>query len=307
MDAFAYACVSVNKPLVDINDQWKPYIPVWYLNRPTSNTPTSTATTVSNTATAINSDVTSHISKGTVSGIAVAGVLAFGAMITCGVSYWRGRKKLKRKSKETAEIADALQVNGITQRIDQLNYRRPSNGDAVAPPAQHDAYGYPKPQSAEEHYVPEYPDNNQRSHSQVSLGTTAVATSPYLYQRYRSPAEYDRSFGVDGYPLRIPKARPSQDRQGMSALTATPIQKNSINAYQAYRPFVGHKRGVGKRPPHRDIPHASSDNLGKMAVTESYGQKHPHAMEDSHTPSGFDAIQSAKPAYDEYGKKAFYR
>jgi hypothetical protein len=191
MDAFAYACVKVNKPLVDINDQWKPYIPAWYLNRPLNPSPSSTipsptAVVASSTATVIANGITSNLSNGAVVGVVISSIVAFGAMSLCGIFYWRSRKKLKRKSREVAQMADALRQDGFTRRIDQLRYGQ-SDANLGLMPALHDQCGYDKSLSINGQYVPARAA--RESHSQEDLGTITVTENPDLYHAHMRSVE----------------------------------------------------------------------------------------------------------------------
>jgi hypothetical protein len=183
MDAFAYACVKVNKSLIEINDQWKPYIPAWYLNRPLNLSPSSsisspTVIVVSSTATIIAGEFTSQLSKSAVVGVVVGSIVAFGAMSLCGIFYWRSRKQLKRKSREVAQMADALQQDGFTRRIDQLRHGQ-SDANLGLMPALHDPCGHAKSLSFDGQYRPACAAGE--SHSQGNLAAMAVTENPDLY------------------------------------------------------------------------------------------------------------------------------
>jgi hypothetical protein len=194
MDAFAYACVKIHRPLVDINDQWKPYIPAWYLNRPlypssSLTIPSPTVIVASTTVTIIAGAITSPLSKSAVVGVVIGSIVAFGAMSLCGIFYWRSRKKLKRKSREVAQMADALQQDGFTRRIDQLRYGQ-SDANLELMLALHDPCGYDKSLFVDGQYVPARAA--RESHSQEDLGTITVTENPDLYHAHMRLTEYER-------------------------------------------------------------------------------------------------------------------
>jgi hypothetical protein len=194
MDAFAYACVKVNKSLIEINDQWKPYIPAWYLNRPLNPSPSSTIPSptvivASSTATIIAGEIASQLSKSAVIGVVVGSIVAFGAMSLCGIFYWRSRKKLKRKSREVAQMADALQQDGFTRRIDQLRYGQ-SDANLGLMPALHGPCGYDKSLFVDGQYVPARAA--RESHSQEDSVSKTVTENPDLYHANMRSAEYER-------------------------------------------------------------------------------------------------------------------
>jgi hypothetical protein len=190
MDAFAYACYKTNKTFADINDQWRPYIPTWYpipTNTPTgSSSPTNRAST---TATVLTSAPTATLSEGAIAGIAVGSLGALIIMAVCGFFLWRAKKKLERKSREVAQMADALQQDGVQRRIDELRYGSESHDSlstagVAKRPGQQGVYGHytPASYSGEEYIstVPPRPPLRGPRDGVNSLGTTAVTTSPVL-------------------------------------------------------------------------------------------------------------------------------
>jgi hypothetical protein len=312
MDSFAYACVTVNKPINDVDDLWKPFVPAWYLARATSSGAShvslSTAITATNPPTIAPVTSKSHLTEGAVTGVAVGGVLAFGAMAICGIFYWRAREKLKRKSKENAEIADALQDNGFTRRIDQLNYGISSDVSVVAPIVQYDAYGH----DAHGHLKPQVPThlynlapvpkpapapaaNIRRSRSSHNMDTAAVGSSPDPYGgHYKSSAMPE--------PVQNPSnhshSRSSPDSLGTTAVTTTALQRYSIDPYQAHKPYTNPDGGsfncLSQQASHR----TSREFNSKTTFPASrYSQR-----------QDVDEITPAKPPmYDKFGRKITYR
>jgi hypothetical protein len=315
MDSFAYACVAVNKPIVDIDDLWKPFVPAWYLNRPTTSLPSSTATpglnsstvAASNTPTVTSVSESSHLSEGAVAGVVVGGVLAFSAMAVCSTFYWRARKKLKRKSKENAEIADALQNNGFTRRIDQLNYRTPSTESVVAPVAQHDAYGHDayshyKPHLSTQRYHPArflVPGSAPISdiwhaHSRDSTGSTAVASDPDPYGHYKPSAVPE----VDRYPSNHSRSCSSPDSPGRTPVTASSLQRHTIDPYQAYKPCAGLEGAINN-----DVPYNTGPSTSRKAMSKTNSPVQPYSQD--HDP--VEIRSATPPMYDTYGRKITYR
>jgi hypothetical protein len=311
MDSFAYACVTVNKPIADINDLWKPFVPAWYLARATSSVPTSVSSSAAiattNTPPLASVASSSHLSEGAIAGVAVGGVLAFGAMAICGIFYWRARKKLKRKSKENAQIADALQDNGFTRRIDQLNYGIPSDVSVEAPAAQHDAYGHDmygqyKPQALAQRYsassvlvsAPAPDANIRHSRSSHSMDTTAVAFSPDPYGYYKPSGMPE----PDRYPSNHSRSRSSPDSQGVRAVTTSPLQRFSVGPYQTSRPYTSLDDGSSNYPSQRASPRTSRESTSKTTLPVSqYSQLQ---QLDEITPA-------TPPMYDRFGRKITYR
>jgi hypothetical protein len=238
MDAFAYACYEVNKTLVDINDQWRPYIPTWYpISTKTPNSNPSPTTSTSTTATIIAGAPTTTLSEGAIAGIAVGALGAVIIMAICGFFFWRAKKKLKRKSREVAQMADALQQDGVQRRIDELRYGSESHnsssavGVAKSTPVHQDVYGhYNSASDGEGEYIstvppPPPPMRGPRSRHN-SLGTTAVGTS-LPTDAYTHPAEYEQGSGGYRAERRTDTLRASQDSLGTTAVTTSPVQRYS--------------------------------------------------------------------------------
>jgi hypothetical protein len=152
MDSFAYACYKDNDLLIEMNEQWQPYIPSWYPMSSSPATPTDTGAP-SITATIVTSAPTLTLSEGAIASIAVSGLAAAIFMAICGFCFWRSNKKLKRKSREVAHMADALQQGGVAQRIDELG--RPGYDLPLPPsPARNDSYSHYSPAKSDEELTP---------------------------------------------------------------------------------------------------------------------------------------------------------
>jgi hypothetical protein len=152
MDSFAYACYKDNNLLIEMNEQWQPYIPSWYPMSSSPATPTGTGAP-STTTTIITSAPAPTLSEGAIAGIAVGGLAALIFMAICGFCFWRSNKKLKRKSREVAHMADALQQRGVAQRIDELG--RPGY-DLQLPrsPVRNASYSHYSPAKSDEELTP---------------------------------------------------------------------------------------------------------------------------------------------------------
>jgi hypothetical protein len=241
MDAFVYACYEANKTLADINDQWRPYIPTWYpISTKTPSGNPSPTTSASTTATIITGAPTTTLSEGAIAGIAVGAIGAVIIMAICGFFFWRAKKKLKRKSREVAQMADALQHDGVQRRIDELRYGSESHdslsavGVAKSTPGHQGVYGQYNPAShGEGEYIstvppPPPPPHMRGPRDRVnSLGTTAITGAPN--DIYVHPAEYEQ--GVGGYRAeRRTDTHASQDSLGTTAVTTSPVQRYSHDA-----------------------------------------------------------------------------
>ncbi|KAH7064455.1 hypothetical protein BKA63DRAFT_558364 [Paraphoma chrysanthemicola] len=164
MDAFAYACDTIGRPMIDVNDQWQRYVPQWYLDKnatvSTSSIPLSTATSTSSAAPAAPANKSPPLSEGAIGGIVVAGACLIAILLAGFFLLRRMRKKVDRKTKEAAELADTHHRDGFQARIDQLRYGHNSQESlgttAVAAssraahhdphdPYAHDPYGHYKP------------------------------------------------------------------------------------------------------------------------------------------------------------------
>jgi hypothetical protein len=191
MDVFAYACYEANKTLVDINDQWRPYIPTWY-PMPTGTTTGSSSPTVgaSTAATVITGLPTTFLSEGSIAGITVGAIGAVTIMAICGFFFWRNKKKLKRKSREVAQMADALQQDGVQRRIDELRYHSSSHDSLTAvpkSPVNPDPYDHYNPTTRNKEYYKPQPSGDGLS----TKGITASPPNPYAHYNLSVEDECD--------------------------------------------------------------------------------------------------------------------
>jgi len=126
MDSFAYSCDKAGKPLIDINDQWKPFVPAWYIDehspRTSSTAPSATGATQTSVVPMADHKM---LSTGAIAGIGVGVGCLFLALILAGlVFYRRSKKKLKETEREKAVMADKLHDGrgGVDSRINELQY-----------------------------------------------------------------------------------------------------------------------------------------------------------------------------------------
>jgi FtsZ-interacting cell division protein ZipA len=303
MSAFANACMEVKKPLSNVVDQWKPYVPAWY--RDPGSTPSVTTGVPSTNATsaaAIPAAKTPgyHPTTGMIAGIAVGAVAIAGLLCMCGWFARRNQKKAKRKDREKAHLADAMNPNGVTRRIDELTWGPPShenvNSSATTksnsvwkPEPYYDAYGNYLPRMSEE-----------RSSNTIVPGPRSNLDDPT--GPYNSPTANEEHY-IPGPPIRAP---PSRASLGTTAASPSP------RSYQAYKPpspdhGIARQRSpydysVGRRPSRRPDSRMSDDSMGTTAVTASPVQR--YSMEPPLQPQ---PLNVRKPNYDEYRQKITYR
>lgn len=267
MDAFAYACTKANKTLVDITTQWERYVPQWYLDSQSSSTTTAAAGPTG--ATIVTNNSHNDLSDGAIAGISVAAIAAAVLLAICGLVFWRKDQKLKRKSREVAQMADAMQPGGVQQRIDQLRYGSSSDEDIRSEPVSKD--------HEHEYYA-------------------HVATSRDGHEPQRgyvsSLPRFNLRTGGTPYPYANGAATPYP--HGTAEFLQSPR-----TAYQLY-PY---ERNVGRRVSHRSAMTgcASTDSMGTTAVTSS-----PLRRYSVDHDAGFDAARPRVPVYDEHGGKVTY-
>jgi hypothetical protein len=226
-----------------MNDQWRPYIPSWYPLSSSSATPNSTAGP-SATATIIAGAPTPALSEGAIAGIAVGGLAVVVLMAICGFCFWRSNKKLKRKSREVAHMADALQQGGVAQRIDELS--RP---------------GY---DSSPEDIV------RSRSGYDSPLPPSLVRNDSYSHY---SPAKTNEELTPS--PLRVRKA---SGEYTMPEYT-TPVARESHDPNGFYTPKSVPEPSYGLVRRRSDL-HGSIASLGTTAVTSSPHLRYSHSPND---------------------------
>jgi hypothetical protein len=283
MGAFANACMELKNPLIDVVDQWKPYVPSWYRD-PESATSTTSAVPSTNATSAAAMPAAKppgyHPATGVIAGIAIGAVVIASLLGLCAWFARRNQKKAKQKDREKAQLADAMNPNGVTRRIDELTWGPPSHENlntsafAKSSPVQpelepcYDAYGnylprvseeqsksffdspqdhyqptspvthYNNPTANEEHYIPS--PTNRAPSSHASLGTTAVSPRLQPYQAYKPPSPYrgiarQRSpydYGVGRRPSSRSNSRMSDDSMVTTAVTASPVQRCSMEPLQ---------------------------------------------------------------------------
>jgi hypothetical protein len=232
MDAFAYACYKDNNLLIDMNDQWRPYVPNWYPMSSSFVTPTGTAAP-SAAATIITGTPKPALSEGAIAGIVVGSLAAVTLMAICGVCLWSSNKKLKRKSREVAHMADALQQGGVAQRIDELG--RPGYD---SPPEELVRSGYDIP-------LPPSPVRND-SYSQYSSVKTNEELTPSSLRVRNASGEYVMP------EYTTPVASENYDPNGFCTPKSAPE----------------HQYGLGR---HRFDLHGSVASFGTTAVPSNKG------------------------------------
>jgi hypothetical protein len=246
MDAFSSACDNVNKPLVDINDQWKPFVPVWYMNKyfPTTSATVPSATEATVTA-IVNSVDHQTLSAGAIAGIGVGvGGLFLGLLIAGTVYFLRSQKKIDGKKKENAKLADQLQPGGVQSYLNDLHHANPMSSQESLGITAVNTYA---PKSKEgstfrtEHYQP------KPAAMGVSYGNES-SSSDMLYEKHgygplaRSPPP----------PMRSPPPRPHRpDEDEM-----IPLPRSSV-PYEIQGSLVYNERGIKAHSWMSPIPTAS--------------------------------------------------
>jgi hypothetical protein len=281
LGAFAKACTDVNRPLIDISERWKPYVPSWYGNSSTiSIRPVTTAVTSTAAAAAVNNSKPA-LRGGAIAGIAIGSLAAIALFLSLSCWAWRNHKKAKRNESEKATLADAMHPDGVQARIDEIKYGTSTSSPMAlsfsdrtksplqpAPLFSHpDACGNVIQRTSEERYGP------LRSRNGAVLESNYDPTTPM--EEHYMPAPLN---------LRIPK---SQDFLGTAAV--------QHDAHATYKPTsLDRSVGVGRSSSHRLRPRNSQDSMGTTAVTTSPVQRY-----------SFDPYGRAE--YDEFGQKITYR
>jgi hypothetical protein len=294
--------MEVKNPLIDVVDQWKPYVPSWY-HDPRSATSTTSAAPSTNTtyAAVVPTDKPSgyHTMIGAIAGIVIGAVVIAGLLGMCGWFAWSNQKKAKQKDREKAQLADAMNPNGVTRRIDELTWGPSSHEElnrstfSKSSPIQpriklhYDVYRNFLPRVSEEHHKPAIP--GLRYDHDGSEG------------HYENPTANKEHY-VPGPPIRAP---PSQASLGITVVSPIP---HSYRAYKPSSPDCGIARqrspydyGIGMRPSRRSDSRISDDSMRTTTVTASPVQS--YSMEPLQT----QPLHVRKPSYDEYGRKITYR
>lgn len=292
--------MEVRKPLVDVVDQWKPYVPTWY-----HDPGASPSATPSESATAIFTPKSPgyHPTTGVIAGIAVSVFAVIGLLSMCGCVAWRNHKKAKQKDREKAQLADAMNPNGVTRRIDELMYGPPSHeslsttavtkSSPVQPQSepQYDVYGNHLPRVSEKHYRP---------------------TSPQTQYNPTNPDDhYNNTTANEEHYVPAAIRREPRSRDILSTTAVSP----SFKPYEAYKPSSpdpglgrrgsAYDYGIGRRPSRRSDSRMSEDSMGTTAVTASPVQR--YSIEAHQPQAMYDARRQGRPSYDEYGQKITYR
>jgi hypothetical protein len=120
MDSFAHACDKEDRLITAISDQWKPFIPEWYMQKhyPTSSPvapkpPTATSTSIIT--------VGKSLTTGMIAGIAIAAI--FVVLVILGALFYsyKQRKTIKKKNKEVAILSDQHHPDGgVHKAISEL-------------------------------------------------------------------------------------------------------------------------------------------------------------------------------------------
>jgi hypothetical protein len=133
LDAFAYACMIVNNPLVNITSLWRPYLPDWYnkaLPASASSLPLSgtNSTPPDSFPSSSWSPLPSSplqvppptLSTGAKAGISVGGFLLLAGLLTLLIAFLRARKKSKQQTRQVAVLHDQMNDQGMSQRINTI-------------------------------------------------------------------------------------------------------------------------------------------------------------------------------------------
>ncbi|EAT82764.2 hypothetical protein SNOG_09499 [Parastagonospora nodorum SN15] len=203
---------------------------------------------------------------------------------------WRNHKKAKRKSRENATLADAINPHGVAARIDEITHGSPQHASIhlddrtksplqPAPNMQHDFYGnlIPRRSSDQYGYIP--PINPTMSELSYHTNPTYNPTPSIVEEHYIPDAI--------PAPLNI---RSPLNASNLRTQNATPIPRHQIpDVYEAYKP-----RALSRSDSRRPRPKQSQDSMGTTAVTASPVQRY--------SADGFGRAE-----YDDFGQKIIYR
>jgi hypothetical protein len=304
MDAFTKACVNVSKPLIDIPEQWKPFIPSWYgTSSSTSTLPSATTSASTNPATAANRPNTS-LNTSTAAGIAVGSLAAMAIILILGCWGWRNHKKVKRKDRENATLADAMHPDGVAAAIDNM-YSSPQHTSVgsldlmnwrMPPPLaslseRHDVYGNHFPQMSEERYDPMAPIASLNPTASESAHNSTSARSNN--NNNPKPADITEEDYFPA-PLIIRKPR-SKETTGSVGTTASPPNP-APDHYEAYESIsLDRNISIGSHPSCRPRPKESQGSMGSRVFTASPVQRR-----------SFEPYEP-RAEYDDFGQKVIHR
>ncbi|KAH3920170.1 hypothetical protein HBH56_000790 [Parastagonospora nodorum] len=291
LEAFAAACMDDKIPILDIPSRWQVLMPAWYANTTSTSTSISISAAPSSTTSISAVDVKPVIlSEGVIAGIVVGSLAALALFLSLSCWAWRNHKKAKRKSRENATLADAINPHGVAARIDEITHGSPQHASIhlddrtksplqPAPNMQHDFYGnlIPRRSSDQYGYIP--PINPTMSELSYHTNPTYNPTPSIVEEHYIPDAI--------PAPLNI---RSPLNASNLRTQNATPIPRHQIpDVYEAYKP-----RALSRSDSRRPRPKQSQDSMGTTAVTASPVQRY--------SADGFGRAE-----YDDFGQKIIYR
>ncbi|KAF1919276.1 hypothetical protein BDU57DRAFT_135969 [Ampelomyces quisqualis] len=287
LDAFAYACYKVNKNVVDIPETWDSLLPSWYLLTPSSvSTPSVTAEVTTAAPSAAITAPNTRLSEGAIAGVSIGSFLALAFLALCGWTFYRNNQKLKRVSREKAQMADALNRHGVQNRIDELRYGHDRSDENLNTMPSQASGTFNKPTEADhqeqEQYTPQQP-----------LETSLKPLSPA--PPYQSPPRHPLSILPHQYPTR----HPSRQEQLHHANIPHPLPLLP----SSFTP-TPHNQGVARHPPHHPhLPAPTSQNSpGTTVVTPTTAQQYEAGQREGWV-IGSARPKVPKPVYDEHGRK----
>lgn len=206
MDSFALACDKVNKTLTDIEGQWKPFIPGWYMQKhfPSSSIPGPT--TIVATPASINAK-NSKNPTALIIGVVIGGVLLL-ALIGGGFYIHKVRKAKKAAVTDKAMMADQLHgEGGIAGRINQLlpiELKSRSSYGSLGTTHVGSGAGIRTDKQVDSPLIgPEYYGRNQTAASSVYNQSEGYGGRGSYDRNHNMPVS-DVKYARHGYPIRSP-------------------------------------------------------------------------------------------------------
>jgi hypothetical protein len=266
-------------------------MPAWYANTTSTSTSISTSTAPSSTTSISAVDMKPvMLSEGVIAGIVVGSLAALALFLSLSCWAWRNHKKAKRKSRENATLADAINPHGVAARIDEITHGSPQQASThlsdrtrsplqPAPNTQHDIYGnFISRRSSDQYgYIP--PINPTMSEPSYNTNPTHNPTPSIVEEHYIPDAI--------PAPLNI---RSPLNARNLRTQNAAPIARHHTpDVYE-----VSKSRALSRSDSRIPRPRQSQDSMGTTAVTASPVQRY--------SADGFGRVE-----YDEFGQKIMYR
>lgn len=174
------------------------------------------------------------LSEGVIAGIVVGSLAALAIFFSLSCWAWRNHKKAKRKSRENATLADAINPKGFAARIDEIKHGSPQHGsihlsDRTKSPlqpasnAQHDFYGNPIPRRSSDQYDYIPPINPTMSESSYITN--------HIYNP--TPSINEEHYVPDAIPAPL-NIRTPLNARNLRTQNATPVSRyQSLDTYEA--------------------------------------------------------------------------